>query len=426
MHFQSARSFWLLSGVAGLILIVFGSVWMTAVFARFEKVPADWEQADELVGTFTFVDEAFLAELQGNETIAGLMSNPDALSLLGDPQVSSLLGSPALGELLSSSDLIAALQDPNLSISDLLQSGLAGTLAARPQLMELLINPALGKLLDSSFVPTLLADPNALSLLVDARTQRMLANPADLPMIEVPVEIRRQRTATGAEGDKLFITEQTSTVDPASGQNIPGFEPTELTLVVDRVSKEYLPGTEGGRSGFWGLPFHVDKSRSFSTWVTAAGRPLDAAYLGTEQLQGLETYRYGIDVTDLPLGADDPATGLPLVVDAKISTWNEPQTGSTVRIEDFDAVSALAPSGDKYPRFVADVSHPPQTVTRLVEDANGNRGRIILFGTYMPWAAIGLGVVLALAAGAMTLRGPKEGSPERPSPSPVAEPSPTI
>ena len=421
MQFQSAKSFWLLSGVAGLSLIIFGSVWMTAVFARFEKVPADWEQADKLVGTFTFVDEAFLAELQGNETIAGLISNPDALSLLAQPEVSSLLGSPALDELLDTPGLFAALQDPSLSISDL-----SGTLAGRPQLMQLLADPTLGELLGSPVVQALLADPNALSLLVDERTQKILANPADLPMIEVPVEIRRQRMATGAEGDKLFITEQTSSVDPDSGLDIPGFEPTELKLVVDRVSKEYLPGTEGGRSGFWGLPFHVDKSRSFSTWVTAAGRPLDAAYLGTEELQGLETYLYGIDVTSLPLGSDDPATGLPLVVDAKISTWNEPKTGSTVRIEDFDAISALAPSGDKYPRFVADVSHPPETVTRLVDDAKGNRGRIILFGTYMPWAAIGLGVILALAAAAMPLRGLKEGSPGHPSSSPVAEPSPTI
>ena len=184
MVFQSARNFWLLAGVAGLGLIVFGSVWMTAVFARFEKVPADWEQVDELEGTFTFVDEAFLAELQGNDTITGLMSSPSALGLLAHPQVSSLLGSPALAELLGSPDLLAALQNPNLSISDLLQSGLSGTLAGRPQLMELLVDPAFGELLGNPVVQTLLADPSALPLLVDARTQRLLANPADLPMLD--------------------------------------------------------------------------------------------------------------------------------------------------------------------------------------------------------------------------------------------------
>ena len=50
MLLQSSRKLWLLAGVVGLGLIVLGSVWMTTVFARFEKVPADWEQADELVG----------------------------------------------------------------------------------------------------------------------------------------------------------------------------------------------------------------------------------------------------------------------------------------------------------------------------------------------------------------------------------------
>ena len=421
MLLQSSRKLWLLAGVVGLGLIVLGSVWMTTVFARFEKVPADWEQADELVGTFTFVDETFMARLQGNDTIAGLISSPSALSLLSQPEVSSLLGSPVLADLLNSPDLIAALGNPDLSISDL-----SAALAGRPQLLELLADPVVSELLRDRVVQTLLADPSALQLLLDPATQRLLANPADLPMVTVPVEIRRQRTATGADGDRLFITERSSVVDPATGQNIPGFEPTELKLVVDRVSKEYLSGTEGGRSGFWGLPFHVDKSRSFSTWVTAAGRPLDAAYLGTEDLQGLETYLYGIDVTNLLLGSDDPATGLPLVVDAKISTWNEPETGSTVRIGDFDAVSALAPSGAKYPRFVADVSHPPETVTRLVADADGNRGKIVLFGTYMPWTVVAIGLVLAVASGAMTLKGAKGSSMERPPSSPVAEPSPTI
>ena len=164
------------------------------------------------------------------------------------------------------------------------------------------------------------------------------------------------------------------------------------------------PGIESGRSGFWGLPFDVDKDRIYPSWVTAAERPLDAEYRGTEKVQGLETFLFVVDVTNMPLGVDDPVTGLPLVVDALITTWNEPKTGSTVNIEDFDAVSALDPAGNKYPRFVADVNYTEETITELVQDAKNNRNKIVWFGTNMPWMSMGLGIFLAAgAAGLMGL-----------------------
>ena len=45
----------LIAGILGLLLIIFGSVWITVVFSSFEKIPSDWDQIDDLQGTFTFV-----------------------------------------------------------------------------------------------------------------------------------------------------------------------------------------------------------------------------------------------------------------------------------------------------------------------------------------------------------------------------------
>ncbi len=449
------------AGILGLILIVFGSVWITVVFPGFEKIPSDWEQIDELQGTFTFVDEPFLTQLQKNPTISQLLSAPGALDLLADPAVQSIVGNPAVGQLVSSPDLLGLLQNPSalqvltdpalaglLSNPDVLallqdpaflaalgdpaalpqlaehpvagplladpavlsllqdpaflgflQSGVLATLATQPQLLELLRDPALGAVLANPVVQQLMADPAAMPLLLDARTQQLLANPADLPTITVPVVLHRERRATSAEGDKIVINEQVTTLDPTTRQEVQGFDKTDIDLIIRQKTREYLPGTEGGRTGLWGLPFNVEKDRSYSSWVTAAERPLEAEYRGTEKIQGLETFIHVVEVTNLPLGVNDPATGLPLVVDALITTWSEPRTGSTVRIEDSDAVSAWDElSGNKYPRFVADVNHTEETITTLVNDAKNNRNKLVWFGSYMPWISMGVGIFLTVAA----------------------------
>lgn len=454
-----ARKLVLGAGVLGAVLIIFGSLWITAIFPRFERIPPDWKQTDELQGSFTFVDEEFLSRLQENPAINQLLKS-DAGTLLTDPAVKQILGSPAIGELVNNPQLVGLFSSPNslqllsdpkladlLSNPDVLklvnnpsflaeigdpatlpqllknpmvkslladpailslmqnptffkvlQSGLLVTLTARPELLSLLHDPSLGEVLANTAVQPLLSDPEALSLLIDARTQRLLANPADLPTVTVPVLLHRERRATGTQGNKIFINEQVSTLDPSTHQEVPGFDKTNVTLVIDSKSREYLPGTDGGRTGLWGLPFNVKKGRSYSAWVTAAQRPLEADYRGAEKIKGLTTFVHVVDVKDLPMGQNDPVTGLPLVVDALITTWSEPLTGSSVYVEDQDALSALDSSGTKYPRFVADVKQTDETTSRLTKKAEDNRSKMLWFGSYMPWISIGVGIFLTVAA----------------------------
>ena len=248
---------------------------------------------------------------------------------------------------------------------------------------------------------TALADPEALSLFLDPRTQTRLANPADLPTIQdQEVVIHRVRRATGTDGNKIFINEQKTyydSLDPTTRQEIPFFLMENLNLVVDRKSKEYLPGTDESRTGFWGLPFHVDKDREYDSWVTVAKQTQPGVYQGTEKVQGLETFLFVQDVKDLNLGPDE-TTGLTLVVDALIKAWVEPKTGSIVKIEDHDVLSALDSSGNKHTWVEFDVNHTEETVTELVKDAKNNRNKIVRFGTYMPWTSIGVGILLTVGA----------------------------
>lgn len=92
------------AALAGLALLVFGIVWMTAVFPRYEQIPGDWERIDDFEGTFTVTDGAFLAELQGNAVVKGLMS-PAGAQLLADPALVGLLGNAEVLGLLQETRL---------------------------------------------------------------------------------------------------------------------------------------------------------------------------------------------------------------------------------------------------------------------------------------------------------------------------------
>jgi len=251
---------------------------------------------------------------------------------------------------------------------------------------------------------------SSLPLLLDPRTQTILANPADLPTLAVPVTLHRERRATGIDGGNLFVKETATYTNTVTGGSVAGFEDVDpLNLVVDRKSKIYREGTEGGRSGHLGLPFNVDKDETYKAWVTAAGRPLEAEYRGTETIDGLETYLYVVEVDAAPMGQDDPASGLPLVLDANIITWNDPATGRTVKVDDLVSISAQAPDGTRYTRFIEDLEYTDATVARLLDKARDDVGMLAFYGTTLPWLLIGLGLgliaVTAILAGVVILRG---------------------
>ncbi|MEE8363697.1 MAG: porin PorA family protein [Dehalococcoidia bacterium] len=432
-------------GVIGIVLVIFGIVWMTAIFERFEKVPTDLDRTVDLEGTYTLVDP-FVAELQGNATVMGLAASGGAEALLGDPAIAGLLTNPALGTLMASPDVLGLLGDPAAmaalgnpallsllsdpaamgALSDpaammamaaadpaigalladpavigLLTNPAVATLTSQPELMALL--PALGPVLANPIVGALLADPAALGLIMDSRTQQILANPANLPLTDpIPVVLHRTRVATGSDGDTLTINEKFTTTNTATGQDMgeldPRFAPTSKTLIVDRSTKVFLPGTDDGRTGQWGMPFHVDKNKVYPSWISAASRALDARYLRTEKLKGLETYVFEVRESDLPMGVDDPAgTGLPLVFDTLTNIWVEPLTGAGLHATLTDTVSAMDPAGNKYTRFSQTLAYSDASVTRLVKTGKDDHDRLVMFGTWLPWGAIIVGAVLLVA-----------------------------
>ncbi len=191
----------------------------------------------------------------------------------------------------------------------------------------------------------------------------------------------------------------TTTIIP-TGDEMPGFPPTDVTLIVDDSTKKYIEGGESGRTGQWGLPFHVDKDAAYPSYISAARRPFDAVFQAEDTTNGLDTYRFQVSVSDAPMGADDPATGLPLVFDTETTVWVEPDTGAGVDAIVKDTVSALAPDGSKFVRFANEIEYTDDTVATLVEEAEDNKSRLSLYGTTVPLiiGIVGL-IMLAIAVG---------------------------
>ena len=173
-------------GIVGIIALLFGIIWIVAIFDSFLKVPSDLDRTVELSGDYIVTDQTFLVELRGSATITALLASGGG-PLLASPAALEVLQSPALGSLLA--------------------------------------NPAAIALLTNAGVQALLADPAALTLVLDARTLQLLANPADAPTLTFPVLIHRKRKPHA----------QTATSSPSTSRSPPPSQaPPRSSLAVKR------------------------------------------------------------------------------------------------------------------------------------------------------------------------------------------------
>ncbi len=374
--------------VVGVIAIVFGAVWITVIFPRLERIPANFTRTDDFTGSYTVVDPQ-VQQIQSNPTIQRVMASAAIKQALADPAVQQLLKNPTILQQLASNPLLQQL----LSNPAALQQVDAAT-------RQLLSNPAVQRLLGDPLIQQLLKDPAAVQLLGNPLALSLLADPTAPPVVKVPVKLHRVRQATGAEGDKLTLTEQVTTTRADTGQELAGFPTTNVKLVIDRRDSQYLQGTDGGRTGYLSLPFNVDKNKTYPVYISAARGPLDAKYVSMEDVQGLETIKFKVDVKDRPLGTH-PDLKLPMVVDSQVTLWAEPHSGRVVNIEDHaTTVSVVHPTRGKLPVYISDIKLTDASVSAQITEGKSDRTMLLWLGTYMPWTVAGVGIVLAAGGGA--------------------------
>lgn len=185
------------------------------------------------------------------------------------------------------------------------------------------------------------------------------------------------------------------------------------------VDESYIDGdsyavrqVEVNRSGqIFKAPFDMTKE-DMSWWDSSVREASPMAFVGTEKLDGLETYKFvqTIDATeigtqDLPGSvfdvSDDTVTADMMYAMVR-TVWFEPTTGSPVkRVENRNQYFEL--DGQQVPAFVGTVEYTPDTVADLVD--GGKSQSFLLGGMVWLFPAILLLLGLAAIAGGLRLRG---------------------
>ncbi len=143
------------------------------------------------------------------------------------------------------------------------------------------------------------------------------------------------------------------------------------------------------------FPFDVEK-KSYPFWDGDIGRAVDIEYDGTEELFGLDTYRFSYTVTDEPI---EVAEGIPGTYSNTVTVNVDPTTGSIVR------------SGQDQQRFLDDgtpaldiqVIGTDDTVKDAVDEAKTAGQSLFILLTVVPLVGF-IGGALCLVGGFLLLR----------------------
>lgn len=143
------------------------------------------------------------------------------------------------------------------------------------------------------------------------------------------------------------------------------------------------------------FPFDVEK-KTYPFWDGILNRAVDAAFVGEENVNGLKTYRFNINVVDEPA---EIASGLQGKYSDDKTMWIDPMTGSIIK--QVEKQVRMLPDGSA--ALDLDLAFTDDQVAANVKDAEENGGRLGLIGR-LPWI-VGLLGLLSLAGGLLLGRG---------------------
>jgi hypothetical protein len=227
-------------------------------------------------------------------------------------------------------------------------------------------------------------------------------NPETQALDEIPVNVEREQQATEVQDNVLIINQTITTTHAQAGIELTDFGQSEV-LGVDRSTREYVPGYgDMDRTGQFCFPSGV-KRESYSLWISTAGRPLEAKFIGEEDFQGLRVFEFEVSEQDLDIGTQ-AGTGIPQVLDIVTSLKVEPVSGATVNTQSNTTIKIVPAPDMKVPVYVSSLSFTGNTVADLVDTAADARSMLVWATVYGFWLATGLGGALILAGVVMAMR----------------------
>lgn len=155
---------------------------------------------------------------------------------------------------------------------------------------------------------------------------------------------------------------------------------------------KYLPPSAEEKTGLvnkW--PFDAQK-KDYKYWDGMLGEAVDAAYDGTETIDGLETYRYHVLIEDAPA---EVVTDIDGIYSQDKYLWIDPTTGAIIKQTQHE-VRTLE---DGSPLLDMDLAFTDDQVATNAADAKDNGSQLGLLTSTVPLVGF-IGGALALLAGA--------------------------
>jgi hypothetical protein len=159
---------------------------------------------------------------------------------------------------------------------------------------------------------------------------------------------------------------------------------------------KYLPPSAEDKEGLinkW--PFEAEK-KTYQYWDGFAGEAVDATYDRTEDVDGLETYVYKVEVSDAPIELSEGVQGT-YSTDREI--WIDPTTGAIVN--QFEHQERIDDEGN--PFLILDYGFTEDQVAGNAEDSKSNASSLKLIKDTVPLIGYIVGIPALLVGIALQL-----------------------
>ncbi|MGW4156221.1 DUF3068 domain-containing protein [Micromonospora chersina] len=161
------------------------------------------------------------------------------------------------------------------------------------------------------------------------------------------------------------------------------------------------------------FPFNTEK-KDYQIFDRDLRAVRDAKFAGTENIKGIETYRFEQVITDEPLNLGDRLTPLlatfaPGATDGKVvysnkrTVWVDPVTGSFIKVREVQKKVLTPNVGAPTTLLDADFAYNDATITASADRAKDSRNSLRLLSVYAPIGLVVLGLAL-LAGGVLVGR----------------------
>lgn len=225
-----------------------------------------------------------------------------------------------------------------------------------------------------------------------------------------------------ASGDRVVWDEFTAVNDVTNGK--PGINFTERRSAFDKrsgvglnccgVSIDKAPVQLQGQ--IYKFPFDVEK-KAYLVFNSSAGKAFEAKFVGEEQVNGLNTYKFEqvvpetqTETLNVPAAlfgmGESGDVQLNRVYSGTVTYWIEPTTGAPVRQEQQRNEVLKSQDGvERSKAFVATAKMTDETVNELVTSAREGKSQITLIRTTLPIVLAVVGIVLFVGGVFLTVRG---------------------